>query len=192
MSISRRNVLLGAGGAAVLGAGAYGTQSLRARHYDRIAEVLDAPAVPVANPLSEGRRRLVHYASLAANGHNTQAWRFAFGEGGMSVLPDFTRRTPVVDPDDHHLWASLGGAVENLTLAARASGLETDLRFTDERIELAFDTAPARVSQRFGAIPKRQSIRADYDGKALSLEDYRALEAAGQDEEVDLVLVLRC
>lgn len=59
-------------------------------------------------------RDLVRYATVAANGHNTQPWRFHVDEGRIAILPDFSRRTPVVDPDDHHLVAvqpSPGGVV---------------------------------------------------------------------------------
>jgi nitroreductase len=67
-------------------------------------------------------KAFVRFATLAANGHNTQPWRFAIRESGVSILPDFSRRTPVVDPDDHHLFVSLGCAVENFLIAAEATG----------------------------------------------------------------------
>ena len=67
-------------------------------------------------------RDLIRYATLAASGHNTQPWRFRVGEGQIAVLPDLARRTPIVDPDDHHLFASLGCASENLALASGARG----------------------------------------------------------------------
>ena len=47
----------------------------------------------------------------------------------MVIEPDLTRRTPVVDPDDHHLFVSLGCATENLVQAALANGLQGDARF---------------------------------------------------------------
>lgn len=52
-------------------------------------------------------REFVRFATLAANGHNTQPWKFHLAPGRIEILPDFSRRTPVVDPDDHHLFASL-------------------------------------------------------------------------------------
>ena len=48
-------------------------------------------------------RELVRQATLAASSHNTQPWKFRVAEQSITILPDFTRRTPVVDPDDHHL-----------------------------------------------------------------------------------------
>src|SRR5687767_13793076 len=66
---------------------------------------------------------LVRYATLAASSHNTQPWKFELKPGRIVILPDFSRRCPEVDPDDHHLYASLGCATENLLLAASAAGL---------------------------------------------------------------------
>lgn len=48
---------------------------------------------------------LVRMATLAANGHNTQPWKFRLDAAGISILPDLSRRTAVVDPDDHHLMS---------------------------------------------------------------------------------------
>ena len=45
---------------------------------------------------------LVHYATLAANSHNTQAWRFAARGKAVTIQPDMTRATPAADPDFHH------------------------------------------------------------------------------------------
>lgn len=38
--------------------------------------------------------------------------------GQIEILPDVSRRTPVVDPDDRHLFIGLGCAAENLALAS--------------------------------------------------------------------------
>lgn len=67
-------------------------------------------------------RMLVHFATLAANGHNTQPWKFAIQENAIEIHPDTSRRLPVVDPVHRELWISLGCALENLLIAARADG----------------------------------------------------------------------
>jgi len=48
-------------------------------------------------------KEIVRYATLAPSGHNTQCWQFRLGNRSVAILPDLSRRTPVVDPDDHHL-----------------------------------------------------------------------------------------
>jgi hypothetical protein len=51
---------------------------------------------------------LVRYATLAPSSHNTQCWKFQIDNNAISILPDLLRRCPAVDPDDHHLFVSLG------------------------------------------------------------------------------------
>lgn len=74
-------------------------------------------------------RALVHYATLAPSSHNTQCWRFRADGGSLVISPDLSRRCPVVDPDDHHLYASLGCAAENVVQAAPAFGRTATVAF---------------------------------------------------------------
>ncbi|TIS72529.1 MAG: Tat pathway signal protein, partial [Mesorhizobium sp.] len=101
--MKRRELMIGGAALALAGVGGAAVAAARARLSEH-PELED----------------FVRYATLAANGHNTQPWRFGIAEDRIAILPDFARRTPVVDPDDHHLFASLGCAVENLAIAAAA------------------------------------------------------------------------
>jgi hypothetical protein len=123
-------------------------------------------------------QELVRYATLAANSHNTQPWRFALAPDTITLRPDPSRRTPAVDPDDHHLWVSLGCAAENLLLAARAFGLQGDLRVENAAVRIALTPAQAQRDALFEAIPKRQCTRSAYDGKPLAADQLNALKAA--------------
>ena len=136
-------------------------------------------------------RDLVRYATLAPNGHNTQPWRFRIGEKRIGVLPDFARRTPVVDPDDHHIFVSLGCALENLTLAAAARGYRAEALHASGRggaIDVRLRPGKPVESALFAAIPHRQSTRGDYDGKAISTVDLRLLAAAPAVTGVETIL----
>jgi hypothetical protein len=141
------------------------------------------------NPL-ELQRELVRYATLAASSHNTQCWKFKLEEQLISILPDRERRCPAVDPDDHHLYASLGCAIENLLQAAQAFGLKgnVDLQSTDAIGIQLESTQPVR-SQLFEAIPDRQSTRAEYDSQALSNQDLKLLEKAAIGDGMNLILL---
>lgn len=44
------------------------------------------------------KRELIHYATLAANGHNTQPWRFGIHEDAIIIYPDLRRCALVVTP----------------------------------------------------------------------------------------------
>lgn len=116
--MNRRVVLTGGGALAVVGAGAAyaGLRQMGSMEdYDASIAASRAPL-----PQAPATLDLIRFATLAANGHNTQPWRGRATHDRIEILPDFARRTPIVDPDDHHLFASLGCAAENLAFAARA------------------------------------------------------------------------
>ncbi|NUB46114.1 nitroreductase family protein [Fertoebacter nigrum] len=142
-------------------------------------------------PATPGARDLIRYATLAANSHNTQAWRFRESPSGIDIVPDAARRTPVVDPDDHHLFISLGGAAENLTLAMAARGQGGEVMFdpTSGSLSLPYGTTRTPDTALFDAIPARQSTRSDYDGTQISPADLGLLAAAATMPRVDLVLI---
>jgi hypothetical protein len=132
---------------------------------------------------------LVRFATLAANSHNTQPWKFSIKDNSISIAPDYARRCPIVDPDDHHLFVSLGCASENLIHAAAASGLTSNPIFENDVVTLAFEKAQPISSPLFEAIPRRQSTRAIYDGKPVSPDGLRLLQRAGTDEGVAVMLI---
>lgn len=135
---------------------------------------------------------LVRYATLAANSHNTQPWRFSATENAVKILPDFTRRTPVVDPDDHHLFVSLGCAAENLSIAAEARGRRATVGFdpsADGSVAVALEPAPAAETPLFVAIPERQCTRSEFDGRAVPAADLALIEEAARVDGVDVVMI---
>lgn len=135
---------------------------------------------------------LVRYATLAANSHNTQPWRFRISHTGMEILPDMSRQVTIVDPDNHHLFASLGCAAENLAMACATCGKPGELSFDPSnggRLMFAFGSGPTVDRAMFDAIAKRQSTRGEYDGKAVSAFDLKALYSAAVMPGIDLVLV---
>ena len=136
-------------------------------------------------------RELVRCATLAPSSHNTQCWKFGLQAQAITILPDFARRCPAVDPDDHHLFVSLGCAAENLVQAALAHGLKAEPHFDADRDALRMSlqaTAPS-ASALFAAIAQRQSTRAEYDGKPLSVDELRLLERAAAGNGVQLLLL---
>lgn len=188
--ISRRSILIGGGvtAAAVAGGAVYSVASMGSMaEYDAAMAALRAPLPPGADV-----QGLLRYATLAANRHNTQPWKFRAAAGRIDILPDLARRTPVVDPDDHHLWASLGCAAENLALAAAAQGMPGEIRFDaggDGAVVFEYVEGPAQNSDLFGAIPLRQSVRAAYDGRSVSADLLSALAAGSAVASVDMVLL---
>lgn len=186
----RRQFLIGAGTVAITGVGAtlFGLRRMGSMD-DYAAAVATTRAALSQDP---AKLEFVRYASLAASGHNTQPWRFRIDEKRIEVLPDFSRRTPVVDPDDHHLFASLGCAAESMAIAARARGRPGELSFNnvnDGSVAFTFGTGQHDEPALFDAIPKSQSTRADYDGRPVSAADLKSLAAASTIPGIDLVLI---
>lgn len=134
---------------------------------------------------------LVRYATLAPSSHNTQCWKFAIENGVITILPDLSRRCPAVDPDDHHLYVSLGCAAENLIQAARAHGLRGETEFDEARSAVRITLSPvaAEPTELFNAIASRQSTRAEYDGKPIAADDLKRLQAAANSDRVHLLLL---
>jgi hypothetical protein len=137
------------------------------------------------------RTELVRYATLAPSSHNTQCWKFAFEDQAITILPDLSRRCPAVDPDDHHLFVSLGCAAENLIQAALAHGLKGEASFDAARdaVRVSLEPAAAVATALFKAIPERQCTRGEYDAKPLATDELAALERAGSSDRVRLLLL---
>jgi len=187
--VNRRQVFVGAGalGAGALGAAGYGAwQFVEMERYVAVAESIRSPLADRPE-----LKELIRLATLAANGHNTQPWRFHVIEGRIEIRPDFARRTPVVDPDDHHLFASLGCAAENLVIAAAARGRQGVLSFAPAGGSLVFEfnEGPPAVSPLFEAITRRQSTRAEFDGRSAPSADLAALADAARIPGVELILI---
>jgi nitroreductase len=183
--MNRRKILLGAGGvvaAATLGTGAWRAATGTSSDYDDYSARLRAP-------LSPDIADLIRYATLAANGHNAQPWRFRLADDAVAILPDLSRRTPVVDPDDHHLFVSLGCAAANLAIAAAASGRPGELAVEGQSVRYSFTTGPRRDDPLLAAIVRRQSTRGDYDGRAVQPGDLASLEAAAATPGIGLVIL---
>jgi hypothetical protein len=128
---------------------------------------------------NDPKRELIHSATLAANGHNTQPWKFAVQENAIEIHPDYSRELKVVDPDHRELWISLGCALENLLVAARANGFDPEVTYPASteviRVDLTPDTP--QTNPLFDAIPLRQNTRSEYDGQAIVAADFDQIQA---------------
>lgn len=155
--------------------------------YDQSASQIRTPVVQGGTAPAQ-LRELVRYATLAASGHNTQPWTFAISEHAIDIYPDYLRHLPVVDPGDRELWISLGCALENLLVAARAAGYAADVTYPDAadviHIELTPDTPQAGAL--FAAIPRRQNTRSVYDGQPIPTADLSQVEAVSLEPGIVL------
>jgi nitroreductase len=188
--MDRRNIII-AGGALVL---ATAGVAFASRRQMGSMDAYNASVAESRVRLAEvpETRDLIRYATLSANSHNTQPWLFKVDDGRIEIRPDFTRRIPVVDPDDHHIFASLGCAAETLAIAAGVRGKTGELQFNPAVggsvvFKPGIGTTPATAL--FDAIPLRQSTRTEYDGRTASAADIAALATAAKLAGVDVVLI---
>jgi hypothetical protein len=181
---TRRGFLAGGAGLALAGLPPTPTLAGAAMSYEGAVRSTWAPFRP-----DGGRQELVRYATLAANSHNTQPWKFTVSENGITIEPDFSRRCPAVDPDDHHVFASLGCAAENLVHAAAAAGLKATPAVEADTVAVLLEQALPVSSALFAAIPRRQSTRAPYNGQPATNEALRLLEQAGTGAGVSVILI---
>ena len=100
-------------------------------------EAISASAAATRATLSQRPEMLDlrRHATLAPNGHNTQPWRFRVGQNRIEIVPDFSRRTPIVDPDDHHIFVSLGCAAENWHLPPLLADIRVKLASSRQMTE---------------------------------------------------------
>ncbi len=199
---TRRQVIL-AIAALTGGTAAYATGSFHraaSRYHEAVRDIWRPTTEPPPTGGLAVHRELVRYASLAASSHNTQCWKFKILQGRgsaneaqmISILPDWTRQCPAVDPDHHHLFVSLGCATENLVQAAQAFGKHGEVSFDSavaEIVKVTLEPSKVVTSPLFDAIPKRQCTRAEYDGRKVSNDDLKALESAGSSNGVHLLML---
>ena len=187
--VSRRNVLIGTAAVAIAaGTGLYSFGGNNSGYQDALGETWTAKS-----PVDNGEfNYLVHYATLAANSHNTQPWLFSLAGSKVIIQPDMARTTPAADPDYHHLYASLGCAAENLSLAATAAGLSTSISFNpagNGSVEIDRIAGNTGRDGLFDAILERQCTRSEFDGRQVSTGEIRQLEAAAKVDGCRLVII---
>jgi hypothetical protein len=186
--ISRRRFLVLVAATGVMAAGAYAiAEAAPWLNDDQAADTGRRPFQ--MDPAKAAQlRELIRYATLAANGHNTQPWKFAITEDAIDIHPDHARRLAVVDPNNRELWISLGCALENLLVAARATGYAAEVTYpaaTDFiHVRLTADTP--QHSPLFDAIPVRQNTRSEYDGQPIKNADFDRLQALSLEPGVAL------
>ena len=158
-------------------------------------------------------REILRYTIKAPSSHNTQCWRFRIDRKyndnnkkmnpnshsatpAVTILPDFDRACPVVDPDNHHLYATLGCALENFVHAALAVGFETKVDTAafeenpQEGVRVELQPCQPVVTDLFEAIPNRQVTRGLYDGAQLSADELSQLQEAGSDPDAGVAMII--
>ncbi len=148
------------------------------------------PALP---PIPARLRREVGLAQLAcraASNHNTQPWQFRISADEIEIRPDFSRRCPALDPQDHHLWVSLGCAAENIMLAATDQGLNPAISTENHSICIRLSEGAIQSASGLSrAIAHRQSTRCEYDRHPIPEAWLQTLRETARGDGVEALIL---
>ncbi|MFA6041034.1 MAG: twin-arginine translocation signal domain-containing protein [Methylophilus sp.] len=137
--------------------------------------------------ISTFSREWVRMAILAASSHNSQPWKFKLEANLITIFPDYQRRCPIVDPDDSHLFKSLGCAAENVVQAAAYDGYIANVRFDPALDAVLIDFDQTNIIQHnnlAAAIANRRCSRTVYDGGPLESPLQKVLMNAASSSEI--------
>jgi nitroreductase len=132
----------------------------------------------------ETAHALIGAAVLAPNTWNTQPWRFEVEGALIRLVMDSSRSMPITDPEQKSLTISLGAALENLLVTARAYGLRPKVTYFPHDgaggvvSEVSWSAGdPPRDRVLFAAIPDRRTNRRDFDGRGIFMQNRAQLSA---------------
>lgn len=152
---------------------------------DRLAEwnVCEAD-YPISGTLYEQLKFLLNYAVLAPSGPNTQPWKFSINSDEVSLVADYSRSLPSLDPSHRTLYLSHGCVLTNLLLAAEHFGFAYDAKClpdgtSGERtasIRFSKKAAPRRFPDLFSEIARRHTNRKSFEQRPIEAEKLQKLE----------------
>lgn len=144
----------------------------------------------------DARMALVANAILAASPHNTQPWIFRAMPDRLDLHADLERNLGALDPFLRELYLGLGCAAENLSIAAAALGVSSELTVlpdpADHTLAVSLslgEGSPSRLSPDevrtlFEAIPSRRTDRGVYDReRSVDAETLEGLRRLAEMEE---------
>lgn len=118
---------------------------------------------------SNGVLSLVRAAILASSPHNSQPWRFIVSASQIDLYADQSRNIGAIDPLLREMHVGLGCALENLLLAASASGYKYKLSLLPNPNDLThmarvrLTVGEAQPNALYDAIAQRHTNRGRYD-----------------------------
>ncbi len=139
---------------------------------------------PIAGTISDQLKFLLNYAVLAPSGPNTQPWKFSIKDQEISLIADFSRSLPSLDPSDRTLYISHGCVLANLLLAADHFGFAYDVKCLPDGIsgdrtaavQLSKKAADAKFPDLFGEITRRHTNRKSFEKRAIEGEKLQRLK----------------
>lgn len=127
--------------------------------------------------LEKEEMEILHLASLAPSGHNTQPWTVRVVEPRHWIIgSDKKRWLPAVDPENRELLLGIGAFIENLVIAAGTFGYEVDLQIiakspTDPEIADIRLKKGKTVDFPLAKVKQRRTVRSGFADQEIKTED---------------------
>jgi hypothetical protein len=144
-------------------------------------------------PLKEDEHEILHLASLAPSGHNTQPWFIKYVEPyHWVVCNDKTKWLPAVDPTQRETILSIGAFIQTLEYAALSLGYTCEftlLALTPQDVEVMDVKLKKQAGlQTFDKekIKLRRTVRSGYQNEILKQDDVGFLLKDEQESMVYL------
>jgi len=130
----------------------------------------------------DAARALIGASILAPSYWNAQPWRFEVDPAELRLTLDPARTLPACDPDQRFALLSLGAALENLLVAARAWGLQPTVQYLPHgtSVRPGAPLLAARVTWSpgdqprdrllFSALAERRSNPNHYGGRTITMQ----------------------
>ena len=139
---------------------------------------------PLTGDSFDQMKALLRYAVLAPSGPNTQPWKLSIKDNVASLIADFSRSLPSVDPTDRTLYISHGCLLANLLIAAEHFGFGYDVECLPDgnsgnrtaAAHLSKKAAEPRFPDLFQEITRRHTNRKRYEGRAIEDEKLQRLK----------------
>ena len=118
--------------------------------------------------------KIIYYASLAGNSHNTQPWYvYVESDSLLFIKADFSRKLQIVDPDACGLFISLGAFIENLQLAAASLGYKAEVKITakhknDSNVATIYLSESQKNGYNLSQIENRRTLRTPFHNTEIS------------------------
>ena len=137
--------------------------------------------------LDETDVAILHHASLAPSGHNSQPWFVRVREPKSWIVGiDPQRRLPAVDPQGREALLSIGAFIENLSIAAGALGFQVhtevmaDTPMVEEIARVTLKKGK-QIQYPLGRIITRRTVRRGYLPSEIRSRDIDALSEPLKD-----------
>jgi hypothetical protein len=139
---------------------------------------------PLTGNLFDQMKALLRYAILAPSGPNTQPWKFSIKDNEVSLIADFTRSLPSVDPTNRTLYISHGCLLTNLLIAAEHFGLGYAAKclpdgLSGERtaaVQFSKKAISPKFPDLFQEITRRHTNRKRFERRAIEEEELQRLK----------------